>query len=720
MQRVLVIALALVLGLAPFVVAQTNKGNIYGAVTDTSGGVMPGASVTITGEFGTNTTISDDTGKFRFLNMDHGNYTITVELSGFATQAREIVLGSGINVDLNFAMNISGVEETITVTAETPVVDIRKTGTDETIQKDELEKVPSSRDPWALLRTVAGVQLDRVNVAGSESGQQSGYQGAGAVADNNTWNIDGVPITDMAAVGASPGYYTYDTFDEINISTGGSDITAATGGVHMNMVTKRGSNTPHGSFNFNWADDSLQSSNLPDELVGDSRLQGNDKADHVNNITDYSVDIGGPIWKDHMWGYFSYGKNQIDIIRLTQSPDQTTLKNMTAKWNYQVTEKDSVSYFFFLPSKIKVGRPTGTEGLVDTDEHLRDQGNAFPGQPHGFNKGEWNRIWNTSIISNIKFAVFNTGFTLATRAPGVDEIVDFVRAETDGGAVDARFERPQTTLRGDVSWFASGWGGSHEIKFGAGWKRAEADSINTTAGNKTQARINNAPDISQARFYRDSFSGVQADYYHFYIGDVYTRDRLTVTFAGRFDHQKGINKVASVDGNPLIPDLLPGLNFGGGGQGINWNNFSPRIGMTYALDADFKTVLRASFNRYHGQLPTGLTSQDNPLGGRAYLQYNWVDANSDRVIQLPEVDFSTVTAFGAVDPNDPAAISESVQQDRPRFVGGCRLREYHRCRSRAQSRSGCRVRLHLEAQLQLPLGSRNGFLSGHRREPERL
>ncbi len=88
------------------------------------------------------------------------------------------------------------------------------------------------------------------------------------VADNNTWNIDGIPITDMAAVGASPGYYTYDTFDEINIATGGSDITAATGGVHMNMVTKRGSNTPHGSANFNWADDSLQSSNLPPRVGG--------------------------------------------------------------------------------------------------------------------------------------------------------------------------------------------------------------------------------------------------------------------------------------------------------------------------------------------------------------------------------------------------------------------------------------------------------------------
>ncbi len=170
-------------------------------------------------------------------------------------------------------MVISGVEETITVTAETPVVDIRKMGTETTVDSDELEGIPTSRDPWALMRTVPGVQVDKLNVAGSESGQQSNYFGKGAYWKNNTWSMDGIVITDMSTSGSSPGYYTYDTFDEVSVTTGGADITSATGGVHMSFVTKRGTNTPQGSFAFNWADNALQSSNIPDELVGDPRLQ---------------------------------------------------------------------------------------------------------------------------------------------------------------------------------------------------------------------------------------------------------------------------------------------------------------------------------------------------------------------------------------------------------------------------------------------------------------
>jgi hypothetical protein len=102
--------------------------------------------------------------------------------------------------------------------------------------------------------------------------------------------------------------------------------------------------------------------------------------------------------------------------------------------------------------------------------------------------------------------------------------------------------------------------------------------------------------------------------------------------------------------------------------GVNWNNVSPRIALTYALDEDYRTVLRASFSRYHGQLYVGAAGNDNPLGGRAYLQYPWSDSNNDRKIQNNEVDFSTLRAFYAVDPNNPSAIGESVNKIDPDFT----------------------------------------------------
>ena len=138
-------------------------------------------------------------------------------------------------------MSLGGVTTQVQVTAETPVIDPKKTGTSTTVSLEELQNVPSGRDPWVVMQTVPGIIMDRVNVGGSESGQQSGYQAKGASGADATWNLDGVPITDMAATGATPQYWDFDMFQEMNVTTGGADLTAATGGVQLGLVLKSGS-----------------------------------------------------------------------------------------------------------------------------------------------------------------------------------------------------------------------------------------------------------------------------------------------------------------------------------------------------------------------------------------------------------------------------------------------------------------------------------------------
>jgi hypothetical protein len=656
--------LALGLGLTPAAMAQIARGNIYGTVTDMSGAVLPGVVATLSGEMGTTSTVSDETGRFRFLRMDHGNYTLRVELAGFVTQQRDFILSSDVNVNFNFALDIAGVEETITVTAETPVVDIRKMGTETTVDSDELESIPTSRDPWALMRTVPGVQVDKLNVAGSESGQQSNYFGKGSMWKNNTWSMDGIVITDMSTSGASPGYYTYDTFDEVNVTTGGSDITAATGGVHMSFVTKRGTNTPQGSFAFNWTDDALQSSNLPPELEGDPRLDGSDKANHTDNITDWSIDFGAPIIKDKLWAYASYGKNEIKIKTLTQTLDRTLLKNIVAKVNWQATTKDSISFFYFINSKVKNGRSPGGS-LQHLDEHLYDQGGAYTSQPHGLVKGEWNRVWNPNFTSSVKYANYDTGFTLAPRV-NENEVFDYRAGVASGAPVESKYLRPQRTFKGDASYFLAQGEGSHEIKFGLSWKRNKGSWAGTYQADKYQLYLY-ADGRDEVRFRRDAFYGSQVNYWSAYVGDTFNLRRMTFNVGLRWDRQVGENLESEIPGNPLIPDLLPGLSFPGGGTGIRWNNLSPRLGFTYALDEEFKTILRTSFSRYHGQQQTYMTAMDNPLGSSAYLQYPWNDANGDGQVQLPEVDFSDLRTFGGLDPNDPSAIGETPDEIDPDF-----------------------------------------------------
>ena len=295
-RRALGLVLLAAVGFAPTARAQVAAtGNIYGTVKDESGAVLPGASVTLTGALGTRSTTSGTNGEFRFVNVDHGTHQLRVaphRLHGRdAGRSRSSV---GQNAELAFTLKVASVEETVTVTGDAPVVDTKRTGTATTISKDELVAIPTSRDPWALMRTVPGVMVDRVNVAGSESGQQSNIFAKGADAKDTTWSLDGVVITDMAAVGASPSYYTFDTFDEVSFSTGGNDVRVATGGLGIGLVTKRGTNSFHGSAGINFAHDDLQWSNLPDELVGDPRLQGNDKADHTDQIKDVSLRPGRP------------------------------------------------------------------------------------------------------------------------------------------------------------------------------------------------------------------------------------------------------------------------------------------------------------------------------------------------------------------------------------------------------------------------------------------
>ncbi|HEV7502088.1 MAG TPA: carboxypeptidase regulatory-like domain-containing protein, partial [Vicinamibacteria bacterium] len=210
-RSLLVLAVLLAMGLP--VHAQLATGNIYGTVTDESGAPLPGAAVLVKGAAGNVATTASGDGRFRVLNLAPGSYKITATLAGFSTVNREnVVVTTGTNVEIPFALKVASVEETITVTAETPVIDTKRTGTSTVFTQDELSKIPNSRDPWALLRTVPGVVMDRVNIAGNESGQQSGYRAKGANGNDGVWSMDGVNVTDMAAIGASPSYFDYDAF----------------------------------------------------------------------------------------------------------------------------------------------------------------------------------------------------------------------------------------------------------------------------------------------------------------------------------------------------------------------------------------------------------------------------------------------------------------------------------------------------------------------------
>jgi hypothetical protein len=664
-RRTLGLVLLAAVASAPAAQAQVAAtGNIYGTVRDESGAVLPGAVVELTGALGTRSTTSGGQGEFRFVNVDHGTHEVTVNLTGFTGAARQVVVRVGQNVDLAVTLKVASVAETVTVSADPGVIDTKRPGTATTISKAELTQIPSSRDPWALMRTVPGVLVDRVNVAGSESGQQSNVFAKGADAKDTVWSLDGVIITDMAAIGASPTYYTFDTFDEVNFTTGGNDVRVPTGGLGIGLVTKRGTNSYHGSAGINFAHDKLQWSNLPDELRGDARLRGNDKADHTDQINDYAFDLGGPIIKDKLWFYGSYGKNDIRVRRLNQTSDKTLLKNYSAKVNWQAGDSDMVSAFWFFGAKEKIGRAGAAPVSQALEGTLWNQGDATSDGPPGFSKLEWNHIFGPSLFFNMKAAYYNQGFTLAPQG-GLDGqfIVDNIRSESRGTSNDLRFLRPQYSINGEASYFANAWGGNHEFRFGGGWRRVDSTSLNTYPGGGVQVRYN--PTSTRVRLFRAQNAKSETRQTSFFVSDTFSRDRLTLNLGLRFDRKVGTDVASTVEGSGFIPNLLPSIDYEGGAGRVEWNDFSPRVGFTYALDESRRTLVRASFARYAGQLSSGDAGWRNPLV-LSFLEYDWNDANRDGLFQAGEADLNNLRNFAGVDPNNPSA-AESPNQIDPDF-----------------------------------------------------
>ncbi len=669
MRKTLALMLGLMLALAGVASAQIATGNIYGTVTDESGAVLPAANVTLTGDLGSRSTTSGSQGEFRFLNLDRGRYKVTVTLAGFTTIVRELNVSAGENVTLVFPVKVSPVAETVTVTGEAPLVDTKKRGTSTTMSQEELQQVPNARDPWGVLKNVPGVLLDRVNIAGNENGQQAAVAGKGSTSGDKMWSLDGINITDMSATGASPTYFDFEAFQEINVSTGGNELQVQTGGIGINLVTKRGTNQFHGSARYILADGDWSSSNLPDALQGDARLQGADAADRVNKITDWGFDLGGPIVKDKLWFYGTFGRQDIKSFRLTQTPDDTLLDSYNAKVNWQAMSQTMVSGFWFVGKKQKFGRSVGYPG--ETDDFLWNQDNAYTdgGLPGGLWKLQVDHTFSPNFFVTAKAAYYDTGFGLFPRG-GTEQnfAVDYVKGQSIGSYETYSAVRPQKMYNIDGSYFFGGMGGNNELKFGFGYRDLKTVSKDAYSGDGLGGFVN-GPDDMIVQVLRDGVTEYAGKYVSAYLGDVFTKDRLTVNVGARWDLQTAKNLPSQAPANKAFPGLLPALEFSGNEKNvIEWNDISPRVGLSYALDEGRKTVVRASFSRYASQLSFGNvagTTGENPVGVSG-LVYGWTDRNGDGLPQPNEVNLGDFQYSFNVDPKNPTAVgatSNKVDRD---------------------------------------------------------
>ncbi len=532
------------------------------------------------------------------------------------------------------------VADCITVTAESPLLDQRRISTGATVSQTELEKIPSARDPWSVLQSTPGVLTDRINVGGNESGQQSQYVGPGSSGDQAVWSLDGLVITDMAALGASPGYYDFDSFEEMNVTTGGGDATLATGGVVVNLVTKRGTNEWRGSGRYLTANDSLQSAS---------------QANRIEKTVDEGAEIGGPLVKDRAWAWGSYSRSQIDLRTTGDFQDKTTLVDWTGKLNVQLTGNNSTSALVWQSDKIKHGRNAGP---------LRPQETTWDQSRFGPSPTAW-RVEDTQIFSSNFFLTamvsqVHGGFQLV---PEGGERFSQRDAELvwHNSFLRQQVERPQKQEKLDASTFFNTGQVVHELKYGAGYRTAESSTLTDWPGGGFELDLGGPRLLVLSRA---ASPKVETDYASLYLQDTLNLGRLTANLGVRWDRQGGRNEASTVAANPLAPALLPAVRYAGQDAGFTWSDVTPRLGLTYALGAERKTLLRASFSRFADQLGTGQAGWLNPLGGLGYRYFASSIEGPGTEIAPPSGNVNPVT-FGflqsnAVDGNLTAPLTDEV------------------------------------------------------------
>ena len=523
------------------------------------------------------------------------------------------------------------------------MLDVKRQTTQTNVTLDELQNIPSSRDPWVVMQTVPGIVVDRVNVGGAESGQQSNYNAKGAAGTENTWNLDGIPITDMGATGSTPTYYDFDMFQEMQVTTGGADITNPTPGVQLNFVLKSGTNTPHGSARVYFSNEDMQANNMPDDLaatIGGTSGKGN----RTEQYADYGGEVGGPIIRDKWWVWGSWGKTDVRIRTLDRRARSNSPRELRRE-DAGAVQRRLARRLYVLPRRQDQGRPrrerhaarrddVGSEGADRTSTRARSTGSRA-----------------TTCSSR------RAGPTCRAGSPSRPKVGLNTDWYIDDGGVNHNTiyqyasNRPQDTILADGNFFK----GKHEVKFGFSWRKAVVESAVTYPGSKALHIHVGYPDIFVVA-YRDWAQNTEGRYWSGYIGDTISLDRLTANLGVRIDHATSSVTTATVAGSMLLPEILPGTSAPGSGQTLRL--YGPVAAPRHHLrarrepqDPGTRELLVVCVAARRGQ--AGFVSAIQ----YSYIYYYAVDRNGNNVAERNEILFNLGNAgYVGFDPANPTAV----------------------------------------------------------------
>jgi len=620
--------------------AQEQRGSIEGLVKDSQGGVLPGVTVEARNAAGGSVVVSvtDENGIYRFPALPAGEYEIATELAGFAPQVVKVPLGLGQLKKIDITMSVAGLEESVNVTADSPLVDVKQSASFQNIRNEMVEKLPRGRDFTSLVTIAPG--------ANAES-KLAGISVDGASGAENQYVIDGVTTTDIQS-GRSGKDMVTDFVAEVQVKSSGyaAEFGGATGGV-INVITKSGTNQFHGDAGVYFSGSALAGAQRPS-------LRRNPIDDSVAEYVTYAEDpltqwepaftVGGPIRTNRLWffgGYVPTLKRETRTSNLSDgsraSIEQTTrTDNVTGNIDAQLSARTRVRFAANLSNERRTGQLP--------DESFGDEiGTSHPAYP-------WSSVerWrpNASYSGQFDFVASNQFyiglrggyFRVDQRDTGIPDDIWYTFSRSNVGLLDipasqqhpsgfsnlstnrATHKDVKSRLGLDVSaTYYANWAGQHALKGGVQFDRYGNDVFNEEQNYHVYYRWNQ----SRAANIGGSYRGTYGYYYYrqfettgnihsnnvgLYIQDAWTvNNRLTINAGIRSETEK----VPSYD--PASSGGANAIEFGFG------DKLAPRVGFAYDLRGDGKWRAYGSYGRFFDI--TKLEMPRGSFGGDKWISY---------------------------------------------------------------------------------------------------
>jgi hypothetical protein len=630
------------LGSASAQTVSSTTGAINGRVTDESDAALPGVTITIASPAmqGTRTTVSGGDGTYRFPAIPPGDYTVTYELAGFGTVVREGVrVGLGFTATLNSAMKVASLQETVTVTGESPVVDVTSTTSATSFGEERLSALPNARDFWTVLAAAPAIQLTRIDVAGSAAGTQTAYSAYDTKADQHRPMVEGIVNTE--GTNAAGFYYDYGSIEEVAINAGGNTAEMPWPGVWSNFIAKSGGNEYHGKLYGDYQTKGIQARNIPDTLTAlcPAGRCGNLQPSDLNRMEAYhdvNADVGGYIKKDKLWWYFSARDQNIKSLlpNFPVKAFETGLRNLTGKGTYAVTQNNKITGYAQGGRKLQ---PNRMDTFVVSPLLARHESadSTWRQQYWGHTyKAGWDSVVTDKLFFEVRGGQFKYEWPnfRYTEEPAFQDIGNSL---VRGGNRDGWFNIPsRNQVLGSLSYFKEGMGGSHNFKVGGEFFRETftyirgADGKGTVPGDVLHILNNGSP--AQVYLFQTpskSENGLLTN--GLFVQDTFQMgSRFTLNIGLRYD--KYTTFKPEQEGPPPGPfNPGPQLQFAAVDNLITFNAFAPRIGVVYDLTGAGKTVVKFNYGTFWWNPGTAISENVNDNAVDWYRQHTWVDTNGN-------------------------------------------------------------------------------------------